>query len=166
MSLSSPSPTALSSSSSSPTALPSTSPETHHKSSFQTSWRKSARRRENTRRPSHRRSGRWQEASTDYDDYFWLHVLQFFSTVFTVFSLYIVFFFIFVFPFALSKSYLHQSIVKKGGFCCQRHFKVAVSTEKDHQPLKAISKRHQRYIKNISNRYQRYIREISIYLNF
>ena len=76
----------------------------------------------------------------------------FFFTVFTVFSFYIVFF-IFVFPFALSKSYLHQSIVKKGGFCCQRHFKVAVSTEKDHQPLKEISKRHQIDIKDISKKY-------------
>ena len=83
----------------------------------------------------------------------------FFYSFYSFFFLYC--FFIFVFPFALSKSYLHQSIVKKGGFCCQRHFKVAVSTEKDHQPLKEISKRHQIDIKDISIKYQRNIKVIS-----
>ena len=43
----------------------SSSPETHHKSSFQTSWRKSARQRGNTQRPSRRRSSRWLVASTE-----------------------------------------------------------------------------------------------------
>ena len=37
------------------------------------------------------------------------------------------------------RTHLDQSIVKKGRFCCQRHLKVAVRTEKDHQLVKEIS---------------------------